>query len=156
MKALIFSDTHGKINSAIKIIEQHKQVDVIIHLGDLIKDARDIQSIFKDIKVEFIAGNNDLFSNVPNEKTINLGTKKVFIAHGHTYRVKYGLDEIIKKGNELGADGVLFGHTHCTYENIIENALYLNPGSLTFPCRGPSYGLIEVIDNKMYSMICNV
>lgn len=155
MKVLVFSDTHGRIGSAIDIIKSQSSVDLIIHLGDLVKDAKDIQSVFTSIKVVYVPGNNDLFIAQESEKVIDVKGKKLLLTHGHKYRVKQGLAEIIKKGKELKVDGVLFGHTHKAYEEIIDNILYFNPGSLTFPYDIPSYGLIEVKEDKLYSMICS-
>lgn len=156
MRILVFSDTHGKINSAIKIIEGQKQVNLIVHLGDLVKDAQDIQAIFKDIRVEFVSGNNDIYDYVDNEKIISIGNKKLLITHGHKYKVKRSMDDLVKRGLELNVDAVLFGHTHKSYENIVNNILYFNPGSLTLPVIKPSYGLIEILNDKVNSMICNI
>lgn len=156
MKALVFSDTHGKINSAVKIIEMHKDVDLIIHLGDLVRDAEHLQSIFKDIRVECVSGNNDFYQNHPNEKIIEFDNKKLFLTHGHDYRVKYGFEDLFKKGRELKIDGVLFGHTHRAHEEIVDNILYFNPGSISLPLKTPSYGIIETRGNKLYSVICSL
>ena len=156
MKALVFSDTHGKINYVIKIIESHKKVDLIIHLGDLVRDAEHIGSIFNGIKVECVAGNNDFYENHPFEKIIEFDNKKLLLTHGHEYRVKYGYDDLIRKGKESKTDGVLFGHTHKAHEDIIDNILYFNPGSISFPLKSPSYGIIETREGKLFSMICRI
>lgn len=153
MKILVFSDTHGKINSAINIIESHKNIDLIIHLGDLVRDAQDIEAI-ADTRVEYVAGNNDFYTNVPTEKIIEVGGKKLLLAHGHTYRVKHSLQLLMEEGQNNSVDAVLFGHTHKSHEEHIYNILYFNPGSLTYPEGYPSYGLIEIIDDKICSMIC--
>lgn len=156
MKALVFSDTHGKINTAIKIIQSHQKVDLIIHLGDLVRDAEHLQSIFKDIKVECVAGNNDFYEDHPKDKTIYFDNKKLLLTHGHEYRVNYGYEGLIKKAKDSEIDGVLFGHTHRAHEEIVDNILYFNPGSISLPFKKPSYGIIETRGDKLYSMICSL
>ena len=155
MKIVVFSDTHGKINSAIDIINKQNP-DMIIHLGDFVRDAEDLRSVFTDIKIEYVAGNNDFYMNVLSEKIISIQNKKILLTHGHNYRIKHGLESIIIKGQQEEVDVVLFGHTHKAYENIENNILYFNPGSLTLPYEKPSYGLIEIKNNKIYSMICSL
>lgn len=156
MKALIFSDTHGKISEAIRIIKAHKNIDLIIHLGDLVKDAEDIQAIFNDIKVEFIAGNNDWNSRTSYEKILNIENKNILITHGHLYNVKCDTNRIIKKAKDEKVDCVLFGHTHKSFEDIKEGICFLNPGSMAYSQEVPSYGLLEIKDNKINTMICKL
>lgn len=155
MKILVFSDTHGRINTTINLIKAQNP-DMIIHLGDLVKDAEDLNSVFNDIRFEYVAGNNDFYSNVPYEKIINIDNKKIFITHGHKYRVKYGLDDIISKGETEKVDCILFGHTHEGFERMENNILLLNPGSISIPRNNPSYGLIEIKNNEIYSMLCEL
>ncbi len=155
MKIVVLSDTHGKINTAINIIEQQKP-DMIIHLGDLVRDAIDLENIFKEIKIEYVAGNNDFYTNAPYEKELNIENKKILIIHGHKYRVKYGIDDIILKAKNERLDSILFGHTHESYEYTKDGILYFNPGSLTLPRSNKTYGLLEVRNGNIYSMICNI
>ena len=155
MKILVLSDTHGKINFAVDMIKKQNP-DMIIHLGDLVRDAEDLLTVFKDIKMENVAGNNDFYIKMPSEKIIIIQNKKILLTHGHNYKIKHGLDDLIIKGQKEEVDIVLFGHTHRTYESIENNILYFNPGSLTLPYEKPSYGLIEIKNNKIYSMICNL
>jgi putative phosphoesterase len=121
-----------------------------------VRDAEHIQAAFKNIKVECVAGNNDFFGNYPEEKVINFDNKKLLLTHGHEYRVNHSYDGLIKKGKELKIDGVLFGHTHAAHEQIIDNILCFNPGSISLPVRNPSYGIIETKGDKLYSMICRL
>lgn len=154
MKIVVLSDTHGHINTAMSIIEQQKP-DMIIHLGDLIRDARDLENMY-GIRTEYIAGNNDFYDNAPLEKTLIIEGKKVLITHGHKYRVKYGLEDIAAKAQKEGVECVLFGHTHEPCECFDNNILLFNPGSLTLPRNKRSYGLLEIKNNNIYEMVCEL
>lgn len=155
MKILVFADTHGKINSTLKIIQEQKKVDMIIHLGDLVRDAEEVE-VATGIKTESVCGNNDVFSKEPYQKTLVLGQKKFLITHGHKEKVKQGLEELIREGQQSDVDAVLFGHTHKSHQEIINGILYFNPGSMTHPQDYPSYGIIEIKEGKLYHMICKL
>lgn len=151
---LVISDTHGKINNVCKILSQNKNIKSIIHLGDLVQDAEDIKYMY-DIPVYCVAGNNDYYSKEEREKVIEIENKKFFITHGHNYDVKMGLNRLVEKAKLLGVDCVLFGHTHNSYSDYISNILVLNPGSISLPkgSGNPTYSIIEIQDNKLFSNI---
>jgi predicted phosphodiesterase len=76
---------------------------------------------------------------MPIYRLIDVGGYKVFMTHGHAYSVKSGYDEICREASRLGADIVLFGHTHVpTLEYIEKGSIrgvdrrlaIFNPGSL--------------------------
>lgn len=146
MKVLVFSDSHGDITRMKEVIERTSGIEMVIHLGDLVKDAEKIRDIYKELKIEYIAGNNDWFSVIPKEKVLNIEGKRIFITHGDIYGVKNNYSRIIKKGQELGVDLVLFGHTHLPYENYVDNLILINPGSITLPVSssGPTYCILEI------------
>ncbi len=132
MKVLVFSDSHGDRNILKKVYEKEKP-DVAIHLGDHFFD--------QDGLCDYVVKGNCDFGEAPIEQTIQIGDYKLFITHGHRYRVKYGIDLLIDKNREIGADIVLFGHTHCIFEDYFEESFFFNPGSISLP-RGmddPSY-----------------
>jgi len=39
MRILLFSDSHGNIQNMIKAINKNKNISMLIHLGDFIRDA---------------------------------------------------------------------------------------------------------------------
>ena len=76
--------------------------------------------------------------------------RRVLMCHGHLYQVGMGLSHIKQKARDMGANIVLFGHTHVPV-NMEENGiLFLNPGSLTKPRGGSacSYALLEIENGK--------
>ena len=158
MKILVFSDSHGSTKTMIDIISKTENVDMIIHLGDLVKDAEEIEYTFENIGVEYIAGNNDWSSDAQKEKVLMIENKRLFITHGNIYSVKNGYSNIIGRGQELGVDIVMFGHTHVPNEDYFKNMLLFNPGSITLPARrfSPSYGVIEITNREIKSVIYRI
>ena len=158
MKILVFSDSHGCTGKMLEVINQCEDLEMIIHLGDLVKDAKELKNINSRIPIEYIAGNNDWRSMAPREKVITIGNKKGLITHGDLYGVKNGYSRLGDRGWELGVDFVLFGHTHVPYENYYNNILLINPGSITLPAAGlrPTYCVLQIsakeIDAKIESV----
>lgn len=150
MKILVLSDTHRSIRNVINLMSEMTDVDKIIHLGDLVRDAQDLKSIYNNISVEYIAGNCDFFEgNIPKEKIMLIHGKKILITHGHVYNVKRSYEEITNLFYSKHVDVVLFGHSHIPYLHYVGDGVLMNPGSISEPRDGrmPSYGIIE-IDEK--------
>lgn len=150
MKILVLSDTHRSIRNVMSLLSDMKDVDRIIHLGDLVRDAQDLESIYDKIPVEYVAGNCDFFEgDIPKEKIIQLHGKRIFMTHGHIYNVKRTYEDIVNQFSEKKVDVVLFGHTHVPYLHYIGEGILMNPGSINEPRDGgkPSYGILE-IDEK--------
>ena len=158
MRILVFSDTHGSISNCVKVIDAIQKVDMIIHLGDILRDVDDLNALYPDIPIVYVCGNNDFHrGNVPYDKMVEVEDKKIFITHGHLYRVKYEYDTVFNKAMSVNADIVLFGHTHEGYENHRQGIFMMNPGSISLPYRGRgSYGVIEIDDGKIGTCICTV
>lgn len=145
MNILIFSDTHHNTVDPIEIIRCEEKVDAVIHAGDCEADAQAIFSAYPNIPMYSVAGNCDFMSSLPAERTIILGGKKIFITHGHTYNVKSGLSQILKKAENY--DLVVFGHTHKSVIEYIGNSIVVNPGSIKGYPR--TYARATVENNKL-------
>ena len=148
MKILVISDTHGRIMNAVRLLESGAY-DYCIHLGDMVRDCEDLESIFPRQKFIFVKGNNDFWTrdaSFPDERIFSLGEKKFFICHGHKFNVKSSLALLKKKAMENECDIVLFGHTH---QKFLEEGklLVMNPGSYE------SYGVITIDDDKSFSAV---
>lgn len=153
MKIAVVSDTHrlsNHINLAKKLINN---ADVLIHLGDVTDDLDELTDGFNG-EVYAVRGNCDFSRKYPKEQLLVLGGKKIFITHGDTYGVKYGLTEIFFKAKEINADIVLFGHTHQRLIAEEEGILFMNPGSVSLPrYLGKSLGFIILEDGKKPELI---
>ena len=76
-----------------------------------------------------------------------------FVTHGDAYGVSWGEEELVSKAQEMGADVVFYGHTHCPafhyYEK--EGVTVFNPGSIALPRQmtpaGPTFLIIDLADD---------
>lgn len=152
MRILLFSDTHGNINSCIKTIDAIQKVDVIIHAGDYTSDAEDLTSIYPQIPLYYVKGNNDFYSNAPLEKTFSLEEKRVFLTHGHQYNVKYerSYHTLWEKAKQEKADLAVFGHTHSPYLEYRGALCLLNPGSARY---SRTYAVVEIEGRRLRGAI---
>ena len=151
-RLLIFSDSHGHINDCLKIIENSEHIDAVIHAGDYTRDAADIQSVFPDIPMYYVKGNNDFFSNAPGELTFIIGGARIFLTHGHDYRVKYESNyrTLVSRAKKAEADLCIFGHTHIAHTSLEGNMTLLNPGSIRF---GKTYATARIENGKVYTSV---
>ena len=157
MRILIVSDTHGAHGYLDDALEQIGEIDIFIHLGDIMGGFKYINNIVKCEK-HIIPGNGDRFPLVPRDmlKEIEfmIDSKKVFITHGHKYLTLWGareVDGIIEEGRSRGVDIIMFGHTHKPFLEILPDITVLNPGSISYPRQGgakPSFILMEIDEDK--------
>jgi putative phosphoesterase len=158
MKALIFSDSHGNSRYMKKIIKMSPDAQYVFFLGDGTSEIDELTELFPEKIFYAVKGNNDwshsFFSQYKDELVIELEGKRIFLTHGHNYRVKGGEQSLYYRALALGADVVLFGHTHTPCERYVgENeALYMfNPGSIGIPdVRGNySFGCMSIKDGQI-------
>lgn len=154
-KILIFSDTHGDISKCLHIIEEQTHVDAIIHAGDYVRDAEDIESIYPNIPVYYVRGNNDILSNAPSSLTVAIGGARIYITHGHEQRVKYESSYTTLKAAATQNNPALavFGHTHVPYTSYDGDFILLNPGSVLF---SKTYAKAEIENGKVNIKIMDI
>lgn len=145
MRIVVISDSHGNKKGIDKIFKT-QNFDYLFFLGDGLIDLGSY--IYLD-NVFAVSGNCDFFSSIENEKVVVLENKKIFYTHGNKYGVKSSLDNLINEGKEVGADFVLFGHTHKKIAIEQDGVLIINPGSFHKSADGISRGLILNIDEKV-------
>ena len=97
-----------------------------------------------------VKGNCDISNEYPSERIVELMGIKIFITHGNRYNVKNEYNTIFYKGKEVGADIVLFGHSHKALINKYDGLIIMNPGSVTFPygIDKRTIGFIEISESK--------
>ncbi len=141
MKILVFSDSHGDLESMVSAMKKHRKAEVVIFCGDGVRDFSQLRIKFPDKMYYGVTGNCDWYSDYPSYDEIELCCKKIFLTHGHMFGVKNGLSRIIDLGRSNGFDIVLFGHTHQQVTSAEGAMLIMNPGSIG--CEG-EYGIIEI------------
>lgn len=141
LKILIVSDTHRREENLEFVLNKEKNLDMLIHLGDVEGSEDYIQEI-APCPCYMVAGNNDYFSRLNKEIKTTIGDYNVLITHGHYYYVSLGYERIEVEAVAQGMDIVMFGHTHRPVVEVKKNITLLNPGSLSYPRQAngkPSY-----------------
>jgi len=155
MRFLVVSDTHGITNKTIQIYNTLQDIDSIIHLGDLKKDADEISKIV-NCPVISVEGNCDgnFFTTGKKEFEIfETEFGKMFITHGHRQNVKNSLQSLVYSALEQECKIALFGHTHKAFTATEMGIYLLNPGSISQPLPGqrPSCALLETSSTGVQS-----
>lgn len=139
MKILVLSDSHRSMSGIYDAIDT-QQPDHVIHLGDLMEDAQHASMVYPTLPICMVPGNCDGWTSAETVKQITLGGKSILLSHGHLWGVKSGYDRAIAQARAVGADILLFGHTHQALCCQLEDGLWmLNPGSSR-----STYGLITL------------
>jgi hypothetical protein len=150
MKALVISDTHGNASLAFRAHTLSEPVDAIIHLGDGAADA-DLLREALEVTVINVAGNCDPGSLAPRELVWECEGKRILLTHGDLYQVKRGLEWLRMRAEEIGADAVLFGHTHQGIQENHAGLLLVNPGTLSNAGHHRSYVVLDITPDGIIS-----
>jgi len=128
MKICVCSDSHHNISYFTQMLE-HEKPDVLFFLGD---GERDIDMIDSALLPPYYAvrGNMDTFSSLTVMRLLIKERHRLLITHGHTLRVKNGLDLLAMSAENHQADIVFYGHTHLARADLIDSRLFINPGSI--------------------------
>lgn len=148
MRALILSDSHGKVTDVKAAIIQAGDFDVLVHLGDIECSKSAITSLV-DCPTYIVAGNCDRYSDLPAYASFEFGDKKIFASHGHNYYIDLGPQRYELFAEENGFDVALFGHTHRPFYDKGERVTLFNPGSISYPRtedRKRTFGIMELDD----------
>jgi uncharacterized protein len=146
-RVLIVSDSHGSTEVLEGIEKLHgNDVDLMIHCGDSELSESDAAIV----KFSSVKGNCDFYGNFPDEEIHVINGVRIFVTHGHLYSVKSTLVNLYYKAKELQADIVCFGHSHLLGAEMVDDVLFINPGSIRLP-RGrteKSYAILELENGK--------
>lgn len=140
------SDIHGAFGDLNRAVKEMGSIDLLLHAGD---GAGEIQRLSQGLfshQIMAVTGNCDYISTFSAELIFTVDSWKILLTHGHLYGVKHDLTRLSRRGENLGADLVVFGHTHIPLIQRNPGICLFNPGTLS-AARSygrPSYGLIEV------------
>lgn len=130
MRILVLSDSHGRVNPMVDAVEIYKP-EAVFHLGDVVRDAEKVKAAYPNLPFYQVQGNCD--HDLPGYETegvARLAGKTVFYLHGHTRHVKLGIGPAVTAARSLGADILLFGHTHSPLHIESDGLLAVNPGAI--------------------------
>ena len=110
-----------------------------------------------------IRGEFDIEQKYPEKKTVEIGSFKIGMLHGHQILPAGNIEALSNIQRELDCDVLLSGFTHKYNISINESKLFINPGSLT-GCLSPmmedfvpSFILMAINGDEMtiYSYVLN-
>ena len=105
MKALIFSDSHGRTENLVKAMDRYPDFQAIFHLGDVGNDEAYIRSL-TPYPVYMVRGNCDFSSSLKESMVIEFGGKRIAMCHGHRY---------LSYGGATGRSALLWAAKSCRY-----------------------------------------
>lgn len=147
MNVLIISDSHGLTEEIQEIRARHADhIDAMIHCGDS-ELASDHDSLGG---FHVVRGNCDDDSELSKEIITEVEGVKFYITHGHLHSVKTTLMNLKYKALECNANVVCFGHSHIAGAEMIDNILFINPGSIRLPRvrKERTYAILRVENTK--------
>ncbi len=157
MRILVISDTHGNIDEVVHILDnvEKGKIDMILHCGDYVTDARIIEKKYPNIDVSYVYGNCDTGFGGSNYEVIEADGINIFMTHGHRYGVKWGeYEDVAIDAKSLDCDIAICGHSHIAHVGSSDDIWTLNPGSITLPrdSKCPSYATIDIEDGELESI----
>ena len=151
------------IDSQFKSILVPNKINHLLCLGnignqDTLYWLQNLSSNFHAVKGEF-----DIDQNYPEKKTVQIGSFKIGMIHGHQVLPPGDIEALANIQRELDCDIFLSGFTHKYNIKIYDNKLFLNPGSITGSLSPlmedcvPSFILLAITDDELtiYSYILN-
>jgi putative phosphoesterase len=151
MKILVFSDSHGAIQPMLDAIQDHKP-DLVLHLGDYTSDCTAVLRTFPEIALKSVRGNCDVFAKEPETALFTVEDIRLFITHGHRYRVKTTPDAALNAAHFSEARVLAFGHTHRPLLMEKDGLLVVNPGSAA----EKKYAVLEVEHGRVTGQLCSL
>jgi putative phosphoesterase len=149
----VISDTHIPDRASVisqKILDDFKNADMVVHLGDLVE-----LSVIDQLKavcgnVVAVWGNMDSFEvkeELPEKEIIEVGKYRIGLMHGYGHPGKL-IELLADKFKDDKVDIIIFGHSHLSLIETRGGVLFFNPGSPTDKIFSPfnSYGIIELND----------
>lgn len=152
----VISDSHGRRSKLETLLPIINGADLFVFLGDCTGDLYFLKDRITTPSV-IVSGNCDVIKAYPEEEIFSWQGHRFFVSHGHRYRVKSDVTDIIYAAKENGSDCVLFGHTHEAMAEQIDGVWLINPGSISEPrCSEPSYCVITEEKGNIFPKIISM
>lgn len=155
-KVIVLSDTHRNREVLQRLFPIMQESDYVIHLGDHVQDMQPFSAELGD-KLIRVRGNCDFSCNVPEDLFVEIDGVKLFLTHGHRYRVKSTLLNVGFEALAFDCKAALYGHTHLADITEYEGVKLINPGCLTQNIMGKmSYCYMLIYGGKIYPRIVEI
>ena len=145
----MLSDTHGNRARVNALLPLMREADFVFFCGDGIYDLLSLNELSG--KLYAVGGNCDGCGD--KELFLEIEKKKIFLTHGHRYGVKRSFSALSLRAEELGADIVLFGHTHTALSEQVGGTLFVNPGTLSPYSAHASYAYLAFDEKRATAKI---
>lgn len=160
MKALVFSDSHGKLDGIVEAMKRHPDYEAVFHLGDVGNDVDTLRSM-TPYPIYIVRGNCDYSMKLKDHLIVEFDGKRIAMCHGHRYLMYgNGTDSLRYFGLQQEADIVMFGHTHIPLLEETRDLILLNPGSISKPRQAnkiPTYTVMETsADGNVTFQMCEL
>ena len=150
-RILICSDIHSCIENFQLALEKTRP-DRILISGDLEGRETEYRYLADMTPIVMVQGNCDhyLAPSLPLVAEFTLEGKHFFMTHGHVFGVGGRKPRLlIQEGMRLGADIVIFGHSHQPLDAVWNGIRFLNPGALRgVPGSGSCSYIVLTLDGK--------
>lgn len=147
----VISDTHGARSNLSRLVGDCSISDKIVFLGDGLSDLMELYE-FED-KIIRVAGNCDFSIASGKRAEFTLEGVKFLAVHGDEFGVKVTLDRLKSYAKSIGANVVLYGHTHVARVEEIDGITFVNPGTLSRYGSQETFAFISVEDKKVTAKI---
>ncbi len=152
------SDSHDHRSNIKKALDlfKEKEVEVIIHAGDLISPF--CVEMFEEFKGKFYlcSGNNlgdtEVISNMMKKVGFYYEDVGEFEIEGKTFALYHGTDELLLNSliySKIHYDYIITGHTHKKLLQKVENTIIINPGETFDLYEDPKVAILELENRKV-------
>lgn len=145
MRVLVFSDSHGDLNSMRQAISAQPDAESAVFLGDGAKNFEACKELLNGKRIYAVKGNNDFYCEYPKNMIITENGTNIFITHGHYEYVKSGLQRLLSETKKNCCTLALYGHTHIQKTDYADGIHLFCPGAL----KSGEYGVVDLTDNGL-------
>jgi vacuolar protein sorting-associated protein 29 len=119
------------ISEQFKSLLTPNKINHILCLGNM--GSKDQYDWLKTLSNNFhcVKGDYDFDESLPEKKCVQIGEFKIGMIHGHQVFPTGDIDSLASVQRELGCDLLAYGYDHELSIKAKDNALYLNPGSIS-------------------------
>ncbi|AGB40888.1 phosphoesterase, MJ0936 family [Halobacteroides halobius DSM 5150] len=170
MKLGVVSDIHGSLTAFKEAKDYLKDSDLLLIAGDILYhgarnplpagyDTEGVLEELKEMEEDFLAvkGNVDALVDdwvlpypLSEYTVVEDNGRRIAIYHGYQDETA---EERANFAHQLGADILVFGHTHLPLIEEVNGVILLNPGSIALPKQKPAVSTIAQIDEKQIKLI---
>lgn len=142
MKVLVWSDSHGRKELLLRMLEKEPDCKTVFFLGDGMSEAHWAKENYPDRNFILVKGNNDFNYHEDLYAYKHIEGVTFMACHGDALSVRFSLRELFSKAEAVRAHIALYGHTHVpnTQGDPYSGVCAVNPGAL---CNG-KYCVITV------------